>query len=264
MLKINDVYSILNDLAPFEISEQVIKNGGYDNSGILINTHSEINKILFSLDLSLDSVNRAKRLGCDTIITHHPAIYTPIKELSVEDYSLVALVKAIEYKMNVISMHLNLDFANEGIDENLSKALGATNAKTIEKIYQNYGYGREFCLNKTTLSSLAQKVKIQLETNRVITYGKKNFSFNKVASFCGAGSSTALKTLKSGECTADVIVTSDVPHHVIKEIVEMGKAMIIVTHYSAENYGFKKFYQKTRSVLGDQVQTYYFQDKRFI
>ena len=264
MLKINDVYSILNDLAPFEISEQVIKNGGYDNSGILINTHSEVNKILFSLDLSLDSVNRAKRLGCDTIITHHPAIYTPIKELSVEDYSLVALVKAIEYKMNVISMHLNLDFANEGIDENLSKALGATNAKTIEKIYQKYGYGREFCLNKTTLSSLAQKVKIQLETNRVITYGKKSFSFNKVASFCGAGSSTALKTLKSGECTADVIVTSDVPHHVIKEIVEMGKAMIIVTHYSAENYGFKKFYQKTRSVLGDQVQTYYFQDKRFI
>lgn len=264
MLKINDVYSILNDLAPFEISEQVIKNGGYDNSGILINTHSEVNKILFSLDLSLECVNRAKRLGCDTIITHHPAIYTPIKELSVEDCSSLALIKAIEYKINVISMHLNLDFASDGIDENLSKALGATNAKIIEKIYQNYGYGRMFCLNKTTLLNFTKKVKKELETNRVVTYGKKNFAFNKVASFCGAGSSTALKTLKSGECTADVIVTSDVAHHVIKEIVEMGKAMVVVTHYSAENYGFKKFYEKTKSIFNDQVQTYYFQDKRFI
>ncbi len=264
MLTINNFYSILNDFAPFEISREVIKNGGYDNSGILVNTHSEIKKILFSLDLSLDSVNRAKRLGCDTIVTHHPAIYTPVNELSIEDFSTIALVKAIECKMNVISMHLNLDFAIFGIDENLSKALGATNSKIIEKIYQNYGYGREFCLNKTTLQEFCAKIRKQIKTNRIITYGSKNFAFNKVASFCGAGSSTALKTLKSGECTAEVIVTSDAPHHVIKEIVEMGKAMIILTHYSAENYGFKKFYEKVKSKLSDQIQTYYFEDKRFI
>ena len=264
MLTINNIYSILNKIAPFDISKEVIKNGGYDNSGILVNTHSEVNKVLFSLDLSLECVNRAKRLGCDTIITHHPAIYMPISELDITDVSTSAVVKAIEYKMNVISMHLNLDFADEGIDESLSRALGATNAKILEKHYQNYGYGREFCLNKITIQELCLRLKKELQTSKIITYGTKTLAFNKVASFCGAGGSTALKTLKSGECSADVIITSDLAHHVIKEIVELGKAIIILPHYSAENYGFKKFYEKTALAFKDDVQSFYFQDKRFL
>ena len=45
----------------------------------------EINKILFSLDLSNETLKKAVELGCDTIVTHHPAIYNPVKRLSIND-----------------------------------------------------------------------------------------------------------------------------------------------------------------------------------
>ena len=264
MLKINNVYSILNDLAPFEISEEVIKNGGYDNSGILINTHSEISKILFSLDLSLECVNRAKRLGCDTIITHHPAIYTPIKELSVEDASQVALVKAIEYKINVISMHLNLDFATNGIDFYLAKCCGGEDIKVIEKPAYARGYGSEFTIKNTTLGQLVKRLKDKLKTNKITVYGSQNLIIDKVASFCGGGSSTAVGAVEKGLADANVIVTSDMAHHQIKQLVESGKAIVLLTHYSSENYGFNQFYVNLSDRLGDGVKTYYFEDKRFL
>ena len=51
------------------------------------------------------------------------------------------------------------------------------------------------------------------------------------------------------------------PHHVIKELVEMGKAIMVIPHYSAENYGFNKFYERVKNQIS--VPAYYFDDKRF-
>ena len=53
MLTLEKLYSIIDEYAPFEISKKLIEEGEYDNSGILINSHQEIKKVLFALDLSL-------------------------------------------------------------------------------------------------------------------------------------------------------------------------------------------------------------------
>lgn len=264
MLTINKLYSLLDEYAPFEISQNIINAGGYDNSGIIINSHDYVNKILFSLDLSEAVVNRAKRLGCDTVITHHPAIYRPVSSISADDFSTSSLLKAVQNKMNVISLHLNLDEAKFGIDYYLAQALGCKDAKIIEDNGDGTGYGREFCLNKTSLKELVERVKKNLSTKRVVVYGSPNFEFNKVATFCGGGSSHAHSAVIDGKTSAQVIVTSDMPHHVVKDLIERGKAIVIPTHYASENYGFKKFYNAVTSLLQDSAQTYYFEDKRFL
>ena len=166
--------------------------------------------------------------------------------------------------MNVISMHLNLDFAPLGIDYYLAQALGVKDAKIIEQNGEKTGYGREFCLNKTTLKDFVAKVKKSLNSNKVLYYGSQNLPFNKVASFCGGGGSHALKAVQSGLTDAQVIVTSDLAHHVIKEFLERGVALVIPTHYAAENYGFKKFYEWLSATLGGDVQAFYFDDKRYL
>ena len=51
------------------------------------------------------------------------------------------------------------------------------------------------------------------------------------------------------------------PASVIKELVEMGKAIMVIPHYSAENYGFNKFYERVKNQIS--VPAYYFDDKRF-
>ena len=264
MLTLTKLYSLLDEYAPFEISREIIKAGGYDNSGIIIKEHENINKILFALDLSVDAVKRAKRLGCDTIITHHPAIYNPINSLDYQDANTGAILLATKYGMNVISMHLNLDFAPLGIDYYLADALGGKGAKILEQSGEKVGYGREFCLNKTTLKEFVSKVNTSVNSNKNLSYGSANFVFNKVASFCGGGSSHALKALQNGLTDANVIVTSDIPHHVIKEFIDRGVALVIPTHYAAENYGFNKFYEWVSATLGGEIQAYYFDDKRYL
>lgn len=263
MYNIDALMQVLEDFAPLKLSLKQIENGGYDNSGIIIKSHEEVNKILFSLDLSEACVKRAKRLGVDTIITHHPAIYMPIKNLCFDDSNTLALLLAVKYGMNVISMHLNLDVANGGIDAMLAKGLGANKTKVLDLVDGDCGYGREFELGVSAVQ-LAKNIRKEFGTDKIIIYGNKNTVCSKVASFCGGGASHALDAVKKGITDAELIVTSDVPHHVIKELVELDKVLIILPHYVAENYGFNKFYQRISEIIEGEIQTYYFEDKRFI
>ena len=263
MFSLNDLYSIIDQIAPFEISKKIIDEGGYDNSGIIIYDHEKVENILFTLDLSFESLKRAKTLKCDTIITHHPAIYTPIK--TIDDQGQSAIIKqAIKQGVNVISAHLNLDFAVQGIDFYLAKSQGATDIKVLEKPNYARGYGSEFALKNTTLLDLVKALKTNLKTQKVTVYGNKNLIIDKVASFCGGGSSTAVSMVEKGFTDANVIVTSDMAHHQIKQLVESGKAIILLTHYASENYGFNQFYAQVLSQLTGKVNAYYFEDKRFL
>ena len=79
----------------------------------------------------------------------------------------------------------------------------------------------------------------------------------RAASFCGAGvDGGAIRFAK--EHGADVIVSSDVKHNYICDILESGMRLVVLTHYASENYGFKKIYQKIGDKLG--VPAYYHED----
>ena len=263
MFDIKELYSTVDAYAPFALSEKLIEKGDYDNSGLLIKTHDVVKGVLFSLDLSEESVKKAKRLNLDTIITHHPAIYHPVKSLSEDDKTSSAVLLAATKGLNVISAHLNLDVAAKGIDACLAQGLGAKSFKIIDDLDGENGYGREFNLN-LTLAEIKKTVKSVFKTNKAIAYGKESRRLKKCACFCGGGAGYALGYVKSGKTDADLIVTSDMPHHVIKELTEYGKSIIILPHYVAEEYGFHKFYENISANLNEKIKTYYFYDKRFV
>ena len=260
MLKTIEFLEKLNSFAPLELSEKMVEQGGYDNSGLLVHLSENVSGVLFTLDLSDVAVKKAKALGVNTIVTHHPAIYNPVLELSSFDKKSSALTNAIKSGLNVISMHLNLDICEQGIDASLCYALGGREYKIINYIDQTHGYGREFKLN-VTLNKFVSDIKKRFATKKVLCYGNKNAQINSVASFCGAGGHDAVKYVQNGGI-ADVIVTSDIPHHEIKEIIENEKSLIILPHYVAEEYGFNKFYERAKKEFGN-LPTHYFADKRF-
>ena len=176
--------------------------------------------MLFSLDLTENAVDFAVENGCDAIVTHHPAIYAPIKELSF-DGDTKALLKATVSGLNVISMHLNLDIAESGIDAYLSSGLGVKNAKVLDLISGQCGYGRQGSVPSIDLKEFVDKAKTEFGSDKIIGYG--DGVVEKVASFCGSGASHAEKLVKSGLTDADTIVTSDIPHHLLLSLIEKGK-----------------------------------------
>ena len=262
MFDLEGLYAAVDKFAPFSLSEEMVKRGEYDNSGVIIKNHSQVKAVLFSLDLSETAVKKAFSLSCDTVITHHPAIYYPIKSLSVDDKTTAALLAAAKKGLNVISAHLNLDSAENGIDFFLAQGLGAKSCGIIDRLSENCGYGREFTVN-ATLFEMKKRIKENFKTDKIIVYGKNGNRVKTCASFCGGGSGHALDYVKNGKTDADLIISSDMPHHVIKELTEYGKSIIILPHYVAEEYGFRKFYERISSELPDEIKSFYFYDKRF-
>ena len=252
---------MLDGLAPLKYSLMQIEKGDYDNSGILLKTHLDVEKVLFSLDLTSETVKRAKKLKCDTVVTHHPAIYYPIKTLDAFGET-AAFALAAENRLNVISMHLNLDIADGGIDDCLCSGLGGVNPETLNSLDEYSHYGREFKTD-ITLAGFKKRIEKNFGTKRITVYGDINAPAGTVASFCGAGSGYALDYARKGG-VANTVVTADIPHHVLLELTERGKQVVVLTHYASENYGFFRFYERVKNKVCDKAETFYFEDKRFL
>ncbi|MBQ3235187.1 MAG: Nif3-like dinuclear metal center hexameric protein [Clostridia bacterium] len=236
-MTINEVLKALEEYAPLELSDKLVNAmGGYDNSGIIAEVKGEITGIVFTLDLTDTSVAKAVEAGANLIVTHHPAIYAPIKNL---DYDSNALLKCLNAGIGVISMHLNLDCAKEGIDYFLAKGLGARDMQIVHQIGDGVGYGRVFD-TELTLGDIKEKYIENFFTDKVMIFGNSNRKIEKVASFCGSGLDEAeLENVTD----VDLYVSSDIKHHVILNALKRGKCVMQVTHYSSEMYGFREFYK---------------------
>ena len=72
-MKSTEFYALAEQFAPKSLSDEFCRRyGAYDNSGLLLDSGEDAEKILFSLDLSLAAIERAKREGAGIICTHHP------------------------------------------------------------------------------------------------------------------------------------------------------------------------------------------------
>ena len=263
-MKLSEIYQIANSIASKSISDELCqKYGAYDNSGVLVDCGKEIDKILFALDLTKGAIEKAIALGAQLIITHHPAIYAKIANIRVGDINPLGekLVACLQNGISVLSMHLNLDAADGGIDQSLQEGIlrsadesaGAGLRSTQETRYfweiSQGKYGRVYGVKECSLSELCENLKKTFETNRIWVFGDSQKRIGKAASFCGSGGGDgeAAFAIANG---ADVIISAEFKHHVIALCQERGVAVVQMTHYASEYYGFKKYYEKMSRQVG--------------
>ena len=268
-MKLSEVYKIADSIAPKALSDEMCQNyGWYDNSGILVNTDEEVNGILFSLDLTMSAVDDAIARGVKLIITHHPAIYGKISRIDYEDGAMLGtkLIKCIKNGISVIAMHLNLDAAQDGIDESLMQGVllsagesAGAGTQTVAKqvVLSSGAYGRVYDLAGVTLGGLADGMAKTFATDKIAVYGDKNKRIKRVASFCGSGADegSVAFAVRNG---AEVMISSDYKHHVLALALETGLSVITLTHYASEEYGLKKYYEKIRQQV--EIPCYFHAD----
>lgn len=249
--------------------------GAYDNSGLLLDCKNEVKAAVFALDLSKDAVKAAEKSGAGAIVTHHPAIYSKLSSLSCGDETGGAVLAAARAGISVISMHLNLDAAEDGIDECLAQAVrlaardalgepgceaataagdtaGAAEEKMLNFACGSGGYGRVYDLaGGKEVSAAALKLSLDrvISGKHTLLYASAYKKVKRAASFCGAGADeeAVAFAVKNG---ADALISSDFKHHILKEAVSRGMAVIAPTHYASESYGFEKFYLKVKKIVG--------------
>ena len=258
-MKLSEVYAVLDAVAPKALSDEYCQTyGAYDNSGILIDTGVEVEKILFTLDLTRGAVAEAMATGVNLIVTHHPVIYGGLSRLTQDTPMDRHLLACIQAGISVVSMHLNLDVATGGIDEQLSLAVkaaaeeagkGKTPKKAVKLMHplSTGGYGRAYSVCACTLHELSQLLQKHLSSSRAQVHGVKE-EVKRVVSCCGAGADDASIDFAVRE-GADVLITADFKHHLIVAALEHGISVIAPTHYATENYGFNKYFEKISKVL---------------
>jgi len=118
-LVVRELLSALEELAPIHLAAD------WDNIGLQIgSSESEVSGVLVALDVTPSVVNEAVQHGCNTLVVHHPLIFSPLKTITNGD-SVGQLVSSLCAKnLNLIVAHTNLDSASGGVNDVLAAALG--------------------------------------------------------------------------------------------------------------------------------------------
>ncbi len=250
-MKLSEIYKIADELAPKRLSDEYCaKYGAYDNSGILVDAGEDIKGVLFTLDLTFVAIERAKAIGANLILCHHPAIYGKISDVRIDDERLTGskIVQCLKAGISVIAMHLNLDTVDGGIDDSLMHGVALAAGEdfplplSVMHPVEGGGYGKAYDLPKISVAKLAENIKKEFSSSRVLYYGGEK-TVKRAASCCGAGADEE-SILFAAKAGANVFISSDFKHHLLGLAMEKGMGVIVLTHYSSENYGFEKYYKK--------------------
>ena len=212
MAKVKDFYGYLNSIAPFETQED------WDNSGMLVgDMNAEVKKAAVVLDITHEEIKKAKAIGADLIISHHPVIFNPIKSVTKGSvpYELVAS------SINALCCHTPLDIADGGTNDSLAKLLGINVTRADDPIL------RLGTVEPTTAQELAGKIANTLNTK--VRYADAGKKIKKIAICTGAGCS-----LIEAAGEIDAFITGDASHHNFLDCVQTGITLIAAGHYETE------------------------------
>ena len=132
-MKVKNLLNNLDNIAPFFLQES------FDNSGIqFADLDALVTKILLSLDVTLGVLNEALENKANLIITHHPLLFSPLKQITKQKNPL--LYQVVTHKINLVAFHTNYDLAEKGLNDYVANLLGikkiAPLQSSSEKIFK--------------------------------------------------------------------------------------------------------------------------------
>lgn len=221
-MKLYEIINIIETAFP--------KEGAYDwdNVGLLVGDRdSEIKKALLTLDITEATVKEAIEKGCQLILSHHPMMFSGIKQVTCDTAEGRILISAIKNGINIYAAHTNCDVAPSGINAYLAEIFDLENAEFLEE----NGLGRIGQIkNPCSLGEFCKRVKSVLKLDFVRFCGDENKIIKTVAIGSGACSDAIPQAIEKG---ADVMITGDTKYH---NMLDFSKdiAVIDAGHYGTE------------------------------
>lgn len=223
MTTVQDLFDYLKAVAPLELQLD------FDNAGFLIgHGGSEVRTVLLALDVTDEVADEAIRSGAQLIVSHHPIIFHPLRSVTDSRPDTVKLLRLIENRIAVISMHTNLDIAEGGVNDVLIKLLGAETDGALDAD----GCGRVGHLPAPLpLEDFLARCKQTLAVNglRYVSAGKR---VQRLAVMGGAGADSIAQAAALG---CDTYVTADIKYHDFLCARELGLNLIDADHFCTED-----------------------------
>ena len=246
----------LERFAPLPLQED------YDNAGLQVGlTAADVSGALLCLDVTEQVVDEAVVNGCNLIVSHHPLIFHRLSCISDADYVQRTVMKAIEHKVAIVSMHTNLDAAEGGVNFKIAEKLGLCDVRFIGKTQtttapQPFGAGTpgtptEVRGGEGVIGRFAEPMaaddfllllKQRFDVECVMANELLRRPIATVALCGGAGDFLLPVAVKAG---ADAFLTGEMHYHQYFGY-EQRVQIAVIGHYQSEQY--------TKEILRDIIQ----------
>ncbi len=231
MPTVQTVHDFLQTLAPESMAYD------WDHIGLLCGrADREVRRLLVALDPFLSVCEEAAALGCQLLVTHHPAIW---KLEVVNDATPAgrALLYLIENGISALNAHTNLDRAPGGVNDCLAAKIGLHNTEVIDPDgldTQGRPYG---LLRGGTLAQAAEpeafvrhvKAALDCEGVRYVSGGRP---VRRVAVGGGSCGDTLFRVAELGY---DALVTADCKYNQFADAQALGLTLVDAGHFETEN-----------------------------
>lgn len=225
-IRINELSSYLENVIPSSLSCE------WDNDGVMVcsDTEASVNRILLTLDVTMEALRFAKQQNCDTVISHHPLIFKPIRALTSGTPSTDAALYAVQNSINVLSYHTRLDaLPVYGVNDTLSDLLEMNNGQAFGP--EGEEIGRIGVLEKShEFDTFCEFVKNKLGVSTLITVDSGR-EVHKLAMIGGDGKDYLIPAIKAG---ADTFLTGRCGYNLDIDAAYYGINVIEAGHYNTE------------------------------
>ncbi len=241
-MRVKNIIETIEEFAPKKIAES------WDNVGLMVGSPTcEVSSVFLSLDVTEEVVDEAIAIGAEMIVSHHPLIFEPLKNIAICEESTDvqrAVTKAIKNDVAIYSAHTNADSAFGGVSQILAEKLGIRVTGTMVQnpnfessdTFVGLGAVGELGEPMETLE-LLQKVKERLNLKH-IRYSKPHKSKVQRIALCGGSGASLIARAK--ELKADLYLTGDLKYHDYFA-PESGITIADIGHYESEIAILDKF-----------------------
>ncbi len=123
---VSDILGIINKNFPFASAES------WDNVGLQVGDPSiRVKRVMVALDPLPEVIERAAASGCQLLVTHHPLIFSPLRNVTTSSDTGRLVLKAASSGLALIAMHTNYDLASGGLNDVLAEKLGLVSLKPL-------------------------------------------------------------------------------------------------------------------------------------
>ena len=195
-----------------------------------------VRRVLVAVDPVEAVVEEALALEADLLVTHHPLLLRPVSSVAATTPAGRVVHRLVAGECALLAAHTNADVAIAGVSDALAEALGVHGTvPVVPGADAATGLGRIGSLAvPATLGAFAAHVAASLPqtAHGVRVQGDPDLPVQRVAVIGGSGGD-ALDA--AGRAGADVVVTSDLKHHLALDHREAGgPALVDVAHFASE------------------------------
>jgi dinuclear metal center YbgI/SA1388 family protein len=231
--RIVDIMAWLDAHAPFRYAAE------WDNCGLLVgDPQAQVTRILVALDVTAGVLAEAEAICCQSLVTHHPLLFQPLKSVRFDQSPAGLIARAIRNGIHLVAAHTNLDVACDGTNQQLVRMLGLQSCRPLEtdprwegeERYAGMGAVGELPAAVTLHNFVAGLQSLFPEAHlRMVGAGDR--ILRRVALCTGSGASFLEKVIAGG---CDVYLSGDFKYHEARRAEEADLALVDLGHFASE------------------------------